>query len=483
MKLTRERLSDLYDQGQAALIEEVLAYQAEVEARLAVLTKRLGEVEARLKQTSQNSHQPPSSDGYKKPPPKSQRKKSGRRSGGQPGHAGSTLPMVAQPNHVVDHWPTRCAGCGEVLGHTPTKDYAKRQVYDLPLLRVAVTEHRAMQVGCAHCGALTQAVFPAEIQPGAQYGSRVTALAVYLQAYHMLPLARTAELLRDVAGCELSEGTLVTLLAGCAQQVAPMEAQIKAALNAAPVKHFDETGGRVVGKLAWFHVVSTARLTYLAMDEKRGTAAHARIGVLPGFTGVAVHDAYASYFTWAGTHALCNAHTLRDLTAVADTTRQRWPAQLKALLLRMKDIVAEAVVRGETALSPPARQALEAEYDRHVRCALRANPRPPRPPGQRGNPPRAGFACNLAERLRDHKPSLLRFLHDFRVPFDNNQAERDLRMLKVKQKVSGCFRSVAGAQVFARVRGYLSTVRKQGYPALEALRALLDGHPVALDLA
>jgi len=355
-------------------------------------------------------------------------------------------------------------------------------VHDLPPLRVEVTEHRAMQVCCGRCGAVTQAAFPEAVQPGAQYGSGIVSLAVYLQAYQLLPLERAAELLRDVAGCEVSEGTLVNMLAGCAQQVAPIETQIKTALSDATVKHCDETGVRVAQRLSWFHVVSTERLTFLALGEKRGTAAHARLGLLPGFSGVAVHDAYASYFTWAGTHALCNAHTLRDLTALEETTRQHWPTRLKALLIQMKDAVASAVERGQTALSPPALAALEAEYDRHVRRALKANPRPARPPGRRGNPPRASFARNLAERLRNHKDAVLRFLHDFRVPFDNNQAERDLRMLKVKQKVSGGFRSVAGACVFARVRGYLATVRKQGYAALEALRALFDGRPVALHL-
>ncbi|MCL5999399.1 MAG: IS66 family transposase [Chloroflexi bacterium] len=482
MKLTRERLSELYEQGQAALIEEVLQSQAALETRVEGLLKRVSALEARLNQDSHNSHQPPSRDGYRRPPPKSQRKPSGRRSGGQPGHPGTTLKMVAEPHHVVEHWPTRCAECGAGLGQTQASGHAKRQVHDLPPLQVEVTEHRAMQVGCGQCGTLTQASFPDGVQPGAQYGSGIVSLAVYLQAYQLLPLERAAELLRDVAGCEMSEGTLVHLLAGCAQRVAPIEVQIKTALSEAAVTHYDETGMRVANRLGWFHVVSTDQLTFLAVDERRGTTAHAHIGLLPGFTGVAVHDAYASYFTWAGEHALCNAHTLRDLTAVADTTRQRWPTKLKALLLQMKTAVAEAVERGQSALSPPALAELEAQYDRHVRRALKANPRPPRPPGRRGNAPRAGFACNLAERLRDHKVSVLRFLHDFRVPFDNNQAERDLRMLKVKQKVSGCFRSVEGARVFARVRGYLATVRKQGYAALAALRALFDGHPVALNL-
>lgn len=390
--------------------------------------------------------------------------------------------MSAEPDEVKAYWPEKCAQCGEGLEQEQSGKYERRQVHDIPPVQMKVTEHRAMQVCCAGCGRPNTGTFPAEVKPGVTYGSGVAALAVYAQVYQMLSLERTVELIRDVSGRTVSEGTLVNLLAGCAERVAPIEAQIKAAITQADVAHFDETGQRVTGRLQWLHVASTKHLTYYATDERRGSVAHERIGILPDFTGVAVHDAFVSYLKREAPYALCNAHLLRDLTDLEESTRQRWPTRMKAFLLDAKQAVDEAREAGQLALKPEVIQALEARYTTLVRRALQSNPRPKRQPGQRGRP-RASPARNLAARLRDQHTAILRFVHDFRVPFDNNQAERDLRMMKLKQKVSGCFRSLQGAQLFARVRGYISTVRKQGYQALDALRDLCDGNPVTLQLA
>lgn len=472
--LSREEIGAINDQGREAVIELFMQLQTRVET-----------LERQFRQNSQNSSKPPSSDGYRKPSPKSLRKKTGRRSGGQAGHPGTTLEMVAEPDRVEEHWPERCAGCGQQLGTRHTSGYEGRQVHDLPPIRIEVTEHRAMQVCCARCGMTTRAAFPDAVRAGTQYGSGVASLGVYAQVYQLLPLERTRELMRDVAGCAPSEGTLVNLLAACAERVASIDAQIKTAITQAAVVRFDETGVRVAGKLNWLHSASTEHLTHYAVDPKRGQQAHERIGILPAFAGVAVHDAYASYMRYAGTHGLCNAHLLRELTALEEveeeSSRQRWPTRLKALLVEMKTTVDRAVERGNTRLRSHVQTRFEAQYDRLVKRALQANPRPKYQPGQRGRP-RASPARNLAERLRDHKDSVLRFLHDFRVPFDNNLAERDLRMMKVKQKISGCFRSETGAHTFATLRGYISTIRKQGFGALEALRALFDGQPVPLQL-
>lgn len=479
--MTREEAEAIYDAGKERVVEALLAMAIGLE-QIEVLKRRIEELERQLKQNSQNSHKPPSSDGYRKPAPQSQRKRTGRRSGGQTGHMGTTLAMSDTPDHVTDYWPKQCGQCQSELGQAHASGCERRQVHDIPSVQIEVTEHRAMQVCCPHCGAKTQAAFPGQVQPGVQYGHGVAALAIYAQAYQMLPLERTAELIRDLAGRMLSEGTLVTMLAGCAQRVAPIEEQIKEAIIVASVAHFDETGLRVCGKLNWLHVACTARLTYYAVDERRGTLAHERIGILPHFCGVATHDAYSSYLKRDGPKGLCNAHLVRDLTALEESTRQRWPTWLKTLLFDAKDCVDQARGEGLSALTPKEIALFEAEYDRLIRRALRSNPRPARRPDQRGRA-RASPARNLAERLRDHKESVLRFIHDFRVPFDNNQAERDLRMMKVKQKVSGCFRSAEGARIFASVRGYISTVRKQGYQVLVALRDLLDGRPVTLQLA
>ena len=477
MKLREEEVREIYRRGEDAMVGLFMELQEQV----GQLRRRMTELEGRLKKDSHNSNKPPSSDGYGRPSPKSQRKKSGRQSGGQPGHEGRTLEMVAKADRIEEHWPSQCESCGGGLKCKEAQGYDARQVHDIPPIQVEVTEHRAMQVCCGQCGATTQGKYPDNVKSKVQYGSGITALGVYIQAYQLLPLERGTEFLRDVAGREVSDGTLVNMLANCAQRLTPIEAQIKAALLRAVTVNVDETGLRVKTKLHWLHVVSNDVLTYYAVDTQRGKSAQERIGILPTFEGIAIHDALPSYLKWSCKHSLCNAHLLRELTALEETTDQRWPTRLKSLLVDMKTAVDQAVERKRFALSPAIIAKFQADYDQLVRTALRANPRPKYQLGQRGRP-RASPARNLAERLRDHKQAVLLFIHDFRASFDNNQAERDLRMMKVKQKISGCFRSLHGARIFATVRGYISTVRKQGFSALNALRHLFDDLPVALNL-
>lgn len=467
----------LIEEGLGKLLEQVKAQETQVKAQEA----RLAELERRLNQNSQNSNKPPSSDGHKKPS-RSLRKKSGRRSGGQEGHAGTTLEMVTDPDRVIEYWPEHCNDCGARLGKAGTSGYEARQVHDIPPIKIEVTEHRAMQVGCGKCQHTTQAIFPAHIKPGVKYGNGIAALGAYATMYQLLPLERTCEFMRDLFGCEISEGTLVNQMAACVERARPIEAEIKAAVIRAEVAHFDETGARVAGALHWLHVASTPELTYYAFDDGRAGKAFDRIEILPAFKGTGVHDALPSYLKRDFTHALCNAHLLRELTGIEESTAQRWPGRLKALLVEMKERVERSKLQGQTQLRADVQRRLEAEYDRLVNRARRANPREEYLEGQRGRP-RASPARNLADRLRKHKDSVLRFLRDFRVPFDNNQAERDLRMMKVKQKVSGCFRSLEGARTFATLRGYISTLRKQGHSAYAGLRALLDGRPLSLNLA
>lgn len=344
-------------------------------------------------------------------------------------------------------------------------------------------------MGCTHCGSITTGQFAEAIQPGAQYGSGVKAFGVYALVYQLLPLQRTQELFRDVFKCPLSEGTLVNIVQGCVQLVTPIQAQVKNALRLASVAHFDETGLRIAGKLHWLHNTRntpsrgcTLQLTYYAIDPKRAGLAFTRIGILPKFQGVAVHDAVPSYMKVDIKHALCNAHLLRELVALEEHTPQRWPSKLKGLLIEMKDEVALALTGGATQLPLDILERLESNYDRLVKRALQANPRPQRQPGQKGRI-RGSPATNLAERLHNKKTCILRFIYDFNVPFDNNLAERDIRMTKVKQKISGGFRTVEGAEAFATIRGYISTLRKQGHAPVSALRQLFDGNPVEICLA
>ena len=474
----REEIRKAYEAGYEAVV-------ALMETTFKGMDERLRMLESRLSQNSQNSHRPPSSEGLRKPPPRSERKKTGRRSGGQAGHEGTTLEMVAEPDEIVDHWPRHCAGCGEVLEAKHASGYEARQIHDLPPIKIEVTEHRGMKVYCCGCGTVTRGTFPERVTQPVQYGSGLAALAVYANVYQLLPLERTSELLEDLGKRRLSEGTLVNMLMACGKGVAPIVANIKAALSQMPVLHLDETGLRVMNKLHWLHVVATNQLTFYAVDEKRGKQAHEHIGILPKYSGVAIHDAYASYDQWtqAGLkHGLCNAHLLRDLQAIDELTGQRWATDMKALLGQMKAAVDQAKTLAQPKLASPQWASFIAQYDAIVRRALQSNSRPTKQPGKRGRT-KASPARNLAERLRDRKEDILRFLHDFAVSFDNNQAERDLRMMKVKQKVSGCFRSLEGARTFAAIRTYISSARKQGFHALHALRAIFDGSSIVLKLA
>ena len=451
-------------------------FQAQA-AQLAALTARVAQLEARVGGHSQNSHRPPSSDGPRTPP-RSQRERSGKAPGGQPGHRGQTLTMVATPDTVVAHHPAACGQCGASLADMPAVAVARRQVVDLPPLTLAVTEHQAATVCCPRCRAQTVAAFPGQVAAPVQYGPRLLGLGVYLRHYQLLPYARIRETLRDLFGAGPACDTLAMAGAAAHAALAPVEAAIRDALAAALLAHTDETGIRVAGRREWVHVVSTARLTHYARHAKRGQIATAAIGLLPRLSGRLIHDGWASYWHYPGAHGLCNAHHLRELTAVAEQAGQGWAADLHALLRAMLRHVHQGRAAGRVASPPDECAAFVARYRAALAAGYAANPPPTRTPEgpQRGRLKRTP-ARNLLDRLSAHEDAVLAFLHDWTVPFDNNQAERDLRMLKVQQKISGTFRDAAGADVFCRLRGYLATLRKQGQPLLAALALTLAGQP------
>jgi transposase len=479
MMLTREAILTVYAAGPdavVALVEQLLAHIAHQDQQIVALTARVNALEARLGKDSHNSHKPPASDGLARKT-RSQRKATGRPSGGQPGHPGTTLQPVAQPDQIVVHTPLTCGGCGALLTLVPESSRACRQVHDLPPLRLLVTEHQAVGKVCPHCQAQTRGAFPPTATQPVQYGPRLKAVAVYLQQYQLLPFARTQELLATLFGCSLSEGTLATAAAVCAARLEPIEAAIKAALTRATVAHFDETGVRIGSHLQWLHQAGTAGLTYYTVHPKRGKTATEAIGILPAFTGTSVHDGWPAYAGYPCRHALCNAHHLRELTFVAEQTQQPWATALIALLLEGKAAVAAAQAAGAGQLASACLEDLTARYAAWVTAGLAANPPPPST-GKRGRRKQSG-AKNLLDRLDRHRDSVLAFLNDFAVPFDNNLAERDLRMVKVRQKVSGCFRTPTGAAAFCRIRGYISTLRKQGIDVVSALRSTFAGHPIS----
>jgi transposase len=474
---SRDDILAVYQAGPDALVAWVEQLIGAHQLQVANLTGRIEQLEARLNKDSHNSHQPPSSDGpAKRPRPRSLRKRSGKKSGGQPGHPGVTRCLVDDPDSIVAHVPAVCAECGAGLETAPEIGRERRQVIEIPKPRPEVTEHQAARKACPVCHTVTAGSFPPEVTQPVQYGPRTKAAAVYLQTYQLLPYERTAETMDDLFGVCPSEGTLASAQATAYTRLATVEQAIREAVRREAVAHVDESSIRIGGRLAWVHVFSTALWTFYAQHAKRGRDAIDAIGLLIGFAGRRVHDAWAPYLNLPGLYALCNAHLLRELIGLHEDTGQAWVQKLIRLLMGMQAAVVAAQAAGQSELPAKQRAGYEAAYTRFLNEGLLANP-PPKPTGQRGRPKQTP-ARNLLDRLVTHRIAILAFLHDFRVPFDNNQAERDLRMFKVKQKVSGCFRSAEGANQFCRIRGYISTLRKQGYSVFDGLTSVFAGQPI-----
>jgi transposase len=458
-------------------IEQLKAALGEAMQTIAQLTQQVQELEARLAKDSHNSHLPPSSDRFARQP-KSLRKKSEKPTGGQKGHPGHHLQMVETPDQVLVRSPQSCSFCQQSLTEEPIDHVVRRQVFDVSMPQLCVTEYQLQSKRCPCCQALTLAPCPAQVSAPVQYGPSVAALAVYLSQVQLLPDQRICHLLFEVMGLPVSSGSIHQWIARCAKALQPVEEAIKSALRAAPVLHQDETGLYEQGQRRWMHVCSTPLLTHYAVHPKRGREAMDAIGIAPAFTGISVHDGWESYQGYSCSHALCNVHHLRELTFVEETYHQDWASDLKALLLEMKRTCEQARATGQTRVDPTVRTRLVARYETLIQQGLAANPPdPPLVEGKRGRPRQHPARC-LLMRLHTHQEQVLAFLHHLNVPFSNSQAERDIRMVKVQQKVSGCFRSEEGATFFCRIRGYVSTMQKQGAALLSLLEAALTGSPV-----
>lgn len=450
------------------LVGDLQVALTEVRAENERLRLRVADLQARVNANSRNSSQPPSSDGLGKPSPKSLRKSKGRRPGGQPGHPGSTLMQVAVPDEVVVHEPDCCAGCGADARSGRRVRVERRQVFDLPPSVVHVTEHQLVTRRCG-CGTQTSGQAPARVNAPVQYGPRVAALIVYLYAGQFLSKARTAQAMAELFGLPVSEGTVVALTARAGTDLTSFCALVRAQIARAPVVNFDETGLRVDGALHWLHCASTGKYSLLHVHRKRGRDAMLDAGVLTDFTGIAVHDAWAPYDTFTNaSHVLCGAHVLRELQAVIDTSPDGscWAEQVTDSLLALKDHTETAYSQGRT--PNPTVLAQHTTLIQRAATIAASNEHP----GKLAAKHRA-----LARRIRDRLPAYLAFTTDPAIPFDNNAAEREIRMVKIRQKVSGCLRTLTGARHFAAIRSYTATTRKHNVGLYDALTQLANGTP------
>jgi len=481
---TDEAIHTAFEKGEAAIMElfhNVADQMTELARQLAKQGEALQALQARLAKNSGNSSKPPSSDGYGKVKRTASLRQSGDKpNGGQPGHEGQTLSATDAPDRIETHEADTCAHCQASLATIASVGYEERQVFDIPAVRIEVTAHRAEIKICPACGHASKGRFPASVRQAVQYGPMVHTWASYLTNQHHIPVERTTEIFEDLVQHRVSEGTVLKASEQLDRCIEPSTEAVKGLLRDAEVLHVDESGLRVTGKLHWLHVASTDRLTSYEVHAKRGHEAMEDAGILGEFTGTAVHDHWKPYFKYdACAHALCNAHHLRELHWIDTQYQQSWAKDMAELLLAIKAAV-QATPEPAMSLAPPEREAFEKRYDEVVQSGFDANPTPVSPPEgerrKRGRPKQPP-AVNLLIRLRDFKGEVLAFMSDFRVPFDNNQGERDIRMVKVKQKVSGGFRTLEGAKRFGRIRGYISTARKQAKNVFEAIRDAFDGHP------
>ena len=443
------------------------------------LRAEAAELRRRLDLDSSNSSKPPASDGLKKKPrvPGSLRGRSGKPSGGQAGHKGGTLKQVEAPDRIERHTANLCRYCCAGLTASMRVGMEKRQVFDLPERLIEVTEHQALVYCCTACGLETKAEFPAGVSAAAQYGERVRAAAIYLNVQQLIPEDRVAQTMHDVFGAlYLCAASLATWVEDKAEGLASVAAHIGALAAQAPVRHLDETGFRVGGKGQWLHTVSTETLTFYRVTEQRGAVPEGLTG------GVVVHDHFKPYYGLTKVaHAFCNAHHRRELKALIELDEEPWAKAMSDLLVEANAAVTSAREAGETTLSPAAVESFVARYWEAVRAGLAFHRSlPPLEKHARGRTKRRP-GHNLLERLKTYKDDVLRFLYDFAVPFTNNLAEQALRMMKVKMKISGAFRTFKGATQFAALRSVVATARKQRCNILRALTA--NPHALILSFA
>lgn len=421
------------------------------------------DLRGRLNLNSDNSHKPPSSDGLAKKPAVAAPK--GGKSGGQIGHIGKTLKMSAHPDHIFVHHLDSCPCCCRLFQSSDVEQISqRRQVFDLPEPRLEVTEHQIGIIRC--CGEAHKGVFPPNVNSLVQYGTKITALSILLSTDYKMPFDKIEQLFSDIYDCSFNESTAVKANNTCFDDLEPIEAAIKTTILATDVAHFDETGMRVEGKLQWFHTSSTVLFTYLFVHAKRGKEAlNSTFSLIKDFKNWAVHDCWKTYFGFDNcSHALCNAHIVRELDNLIEQ-KCEWAIDMKNLLFQLFEISEKGTI------VVPQKQVWVKKYQDICKKADKEEPPPIK--GKRGKS-KSTKGRNLLNRLTEHQEGVLAFAFLEQIPFTNNLAERDIRCLKTKQKVATSFRKVKGAQNYARIQGFIASVRKHKMNVFKQIQNVLE---------
>jgi transposase len=455
-------------------------------AKIATLEARIQLLESQAAKDSSNSSKPPSSDGLRKKTviPGSQRRASGKKPGGQPGHRGKTLSPVEKPDRFVHHSVETCV-CGNDLSRQLPDRTIVSQVIDLPPPKADVAEHRFDIKTCACCQTKNRAPIPLGLSGmPVEYGPNLKATALYLMHHQLLPLRRVAEVLKESYQIDISIATIDQWAAHASSRLEDFEKKIKTSLSRGDVVHFDETGMRCSGRLHWLHVASSSKLTFFGMHPKRGSQAMRDFDILPHFKGTAMHDHWKAYYQFLEcSHALCNSHLLRELTFIHEELGDLWAQKMKRLLQEIRQRVDVIKSMGLKQMAHSEALRFDLNYQDILSREIHIQTAKPAPfkRSSRGRP-KQSKGKNLLDRMTEFKTEILRFMYDFQVPFTNNQGERDIRMNKVKQKISGCFRSFRGAQVFCRIRSYFSTAQKQGINLQDAMLAVFLNQPLPVSI-
>lgn len=457
------------------------AQNEKLQSRISELEVKVKLLEDKLNKNSGNSSKPPSSDGFNKPVPKSRRVKTKNKPGGQVGHKGSTLQRKENPDKLVVIPVTHCKHCDSKT-LSEGKIQSRRQVFDIPSLTLQVTEYQVEEKRCYCCGLLTRASFPECVTQATQYGPEIRSVMVYLHQYQLMPYERLAECFNDLFQQPLSQGTLFNTSQTAYKGLEDVDEKIKQKLINSQLLHVDETPLRHEKSILWLHVASTDRYTHYNAHEKRGKEGIVAGGILANFNGTLVHDHFKAYFHYGMQHGLCNAHILRELTFLYEQDKCRWASKMEKYLLKLKHIVEAHYVDVGLALDEQIQEKYRRRFMNIIYQGRQECPKKKPAEGTKRKVAQSKAWC-LLERLRIHYKDILRFMYDPTVPFDNNQAERDIRMAKVKQKISGCYRSEEGVKIFCRIRSYISTMRKNKLSIIDGLRDIFYFRPKLTGLA